>query len=173
MSDPEKIDPFGEGGEVRMVVETPRGSPVKLKYNAKLQVFSVSRSLPLGITYPFDWGFIPGTKGQDGDPIDALAIHDTATFPGVLLNCRLLGVVELKQKSEEGGWEDNPRYILMPTWHDRFGEFEKAAELPDRLKKEIEQFFLSTDFFTHKHPKIEGWKGPSAAEKHLRASIAK
>lgn len=171
MADPQKIDPFGANGEVRMIVETPRGAPVKLKYDAKLEVFTISRSLPLGVTYPFDWGFIPGTKGQDGDPVDALAIHDASTFPGVLLSCRLLGMIELKQKSENG-WEDNPRYILMPSWHDRLGEFEKAAELPDRLKKEIEKFFLSADFFTHKHPRIGGWKGPKAAEKHLRESLA-
>ena len=171
MSDPQKIEPFGANGEVRMIVETPRGAAVKLKYDPKLEIFTASRSLPLGLTYPFDWGFIPGTKGDDGDPLDAMAIHDAATFPGVMLPCQLLGMVELIQKSEDG-WEANPRFILMPTWHGRHGELQKAVELPDKLKKEIEQFFLSTDFFTHKHPKIEGWKGPSAAEKHLRQGMA-
>ena len=53
------------------------------------------------------------------------------------------------------------------------GEFEKAAALPHRLKKEIEQFFLSTDFFTQKHPKIEAWKGSNAAEKQIRDILVK
>ena len=162
----------GAGGELRMIVETPRGSAVKLKYDLKLKIFTVSKSLPLGLTYPFDWGFIPGTQGEDGDPLDALAIHDASTYPGVMLPCRLLGMIDLKQKSENG-WEANPRFILMPLWHDRLGEFEKAAALPRRLKKEIEQFFLSTDFFTQKHPKIEAWKGSNAAEKQIRDSLVK
>jgi len=155
-----------------MIVETPRGSAVKLKYDLKLKIFTVSKSLPLGLTYPFDWGFIPGTQGEDGDPLDALAIHDASTYPGVMLPCRLLGMIDLKQKSENG-WEANPRFILMPLWHDRLGELEKAAALPRRLKKEIEQFFLSTDFFTQKHPKIEAWKGSNAAEKQIRDSLVK
>jgi inorganic pyrophosphatase len=172
MSNPENIAAFGKSGEVRMVVETPRGSTVKLEYDPKLKIYTVSKSLPLGLTYPFDWGFIPGTKGEDGDPLDALAIHDASTYPGVMLPCRLLGMVDLKQKTKEG-WEANPRYILMPLWHDRLGELEKAAALPDRLKQEIEQFFLSTDFFTHKDPKIEAWKGRTAAEKRVRDHIRK
>src|SRR5258706_14174316 len=164
MSNPQNIEAFGTGGELRMVVETPRGSAVKLKFDPKLKILTVSRSLPLGLTYPYDWGFIPGTKGEDGDPLDALAIHDAATYPGVMLPCRLLGMVDLKQKSGDG-WEANPRFILMPQWHDRLGELEKFSALPQRLKMEIEQFFLSTDFFTQKNPKIEAWKGPHAAEK--------
>ena len=126
MSNPRNIEAFGAGGELRMIVETPRGSAVKLKYDLKLKIFTVSKSLPLGLTYPFDWGFIPGTQGEDGDPLDALAIHDASTYPGVMLPCRLLGMIDLKQKSEMG-WEANPRFILMPLWHDRLGEFEKGG----------------------------------------------
>ena len=112
MSNPRNIEAFGASGELRMIVETPQGSAVKLKYDLKLKIFTVSKSLPLGLTYPFDWGFIPGTQGEDGDPLDALAIHDASTYPGVMLPCRLLGMIDLKQKSENG-WEANPRFILM------------------------------------------------------------
>jgi len=157
-----KLPPFNDEGDLNMVVETPKGSSVKLRYEPKSKLFTVSRALSLGLTYPFDWGFIPGTKGDDGDPIDALAIHDSATYPGVLLPCRALGVVEVSQQGEQGR-EDNPRLILMPVWHDRMGELEKASGLPKRMREEIEQFFVSATFFTGKDPKIEGWKGPKAA----------
>jgi inorganic pyrophosphatase len=167
MSNLMKIDAFSPDGELRMIVETPRGSAVKLKYEPGLKAFTISRAMPLGVTYPFDWGFIPGTEGEDGDPLDALAIHDSATYPGVILPCRVLGVINLTQNSKKGR-EANPRFILLPVWHDRFGELAKAAELPDRLKEEIEQFFLSADFFTAKAPAIDGWKGPKAAEKEIR-----
>ena len=64
---------------------------------------------------------------------------------------------------EEGKRERNDRVIVMPSWHDRLGEFERASELPARLRKEIEQFFLSTTFFTAKNSKLLGWKGPKRA----------
>jgi inorganic pyrophosphatase len=105
-----RLDPFDEDGVLRMVVETPRGAGVKLTYDPDLGTFTVTRALALGITYPFDWGFIPGTIAEDGDPLDALAVHDSATFPGVVLPCRPLGVVDVTQKGEQGR-EDNPRLI--------------------------------------------------------------
>ncbi len=165
-----KLPPFTPDGAIQMVVETPRGAGVKLKYEPTLEVFTVSRALMLGVTYPFDWGFVPGTSGDDGDPLDALAVHDCATFPGVMLTCRALGVVDLEQKGDDGP-ESNPRLILMPTWHDRLGEFEKAAALPERLKQELERFFVTATFFTGKHPRITGWRGPKAADKLIRASL--
>ena len=88
-----ELAPYGKNGEMQMVVETPRGSNIKLEYEPKLRAFTVSRALPLGLIYPYDWGFVPGTKGEDGDPIDALALHEGATYPGVVLRCRPLGVI--------------------------------------------------------------------------------
>jgi inorganic pyrophosphatase len=126
------LEPYGENQQLRMVVETPRGSNIKLEYEAELRAFTVSRALPLGLVYPYDWGFIPGTKGEDGDPIDTLAIHDGSTYPGVILPCRPLGVVELVQKGANGPIE-NPRLILMPIWHDRMGELKKVTDLPARM----------------------------------------
>ncbi len=166
----DRLPPFSDEGDLRMVVETPRGSPIKLKFDPKTDVFTVARSLALGLAYPFDWGFVPGTLGEDGDPLDALAIHDTATFPGVVLPCRVLGLIEMDQKCETGR-ERNSRLILMPTWHDRLGEFEKAKQLPSQLRKEIERFFLSADFFTDKDPRLLGWKGPDAALKWVKSGI--
>ena len=86
-----------------------------------------------------------------------------------MLPCRPLGVVDVTQKGEQGR-EDNPRLILMPTWHDRLGEFEKASGLPERLKQEIEQFFVSATFFTGKNVRVEEWRGPKAAMKLIKSA---
>lgn len=161
-----------ETGALQMVVECPRGASVKLKYDDARRIFTVSHALALGITYPFDWGFVPGTLGDDGDPLDALAIHDTATYPGVVLPCRLLGMVDVIQ-NDGAGKESNPRLILVPTWHDRLGELEKVAGLPRRLRQEIEQFFLSATFFTGKEVRVRGWHGRKRAQKVLRAGMQK
>ena len=105
-----ELEAFGKDGELRVIVEVPRGSSVKLNYKPKLRSFVVSRALPLGLTYPFDWGFIPGTKGDDGDPLDAIALHETATYPGVILPCKPIGMVEISEK-RNGASETNNRVI--------------------------------------------------------------
>src|SRR4051812_31684480 len=79
----------------RMVIETPRGSAAKLAYEPKSGVFQYSRPLPVGNTYPFDWGFIPSTLGEDGDPLDGMVIHQAATAPGVVIKCELLGALRI------------------------------------------------------------------------------
>jgi inorganic pyrophosphatase len=121
-SDLARLDPYDEADILRMVVETPRGASVKLAYDPGLGRFVAKPSLALGITYPFDWGFIPGTLAADGDPLDALALHDGGTYPGVILPCRPLAVVDVTQKGKHGR-EDNPRLVVIPAWHDRLGEF--------------------------------------------------
>ena len=90
---------YSEDGSVHAVVEAPKGSLVKLKYEIKLGAFTVAHSLPLGLSYPFDWGFVPSTQAPDGDPLDILILHEASTYPGVVLPCRPLGVVEMDQET--------------------------------------------------------------------------
>ena len=66
-----------------------------------------------GLSYPYDWGFIPSTKAEDGDPLDVLVIHDAQTFPGVVLRCRPVGILEVEQQSE-GKKERNDRVFAVP-----------------------------------------------------------
>jgi inorganic pyrophosphatase len=161
---------YRNDGAVHAVVEAPKGSSVKLKYDAELGAFTVSHALTLGLSYPFDWGFVPSTQAPDGDPLDVLILHDCATYPGVVLPCQPLGVIEMDQDDQGGKRERNDRVIVMPSWHDRLGEFERASDLPQRLREELEQFFLSTTFFTAKNPKILDWKGPKRASAIIKKS---
>jgi len=167
-----KLEPFDEAGHVRMVVETPRHSTVKLEYDTKTAQFAVSHGLALGVSYPFDWGFVPGTLGEDGDPLDALALHENTTYPGVVLTCVAVGIVDLEQKSKKTRIS-NPRLILRPVWSQRMDAVEEATKLPKKLKEQLEQFFISADFFTGKEPRIAGWRGPGAAKALVRNARSK
>src|SRR4029434_46362 len=86
-----------KGGAFYVVIESPQGSRTKIKYDPQLRAFTFSRPLISGLQYPYDWGFIPGTAAPDVEPLDAMVFSDLQTFPGVVIECRALGVVRLKQ----------------------------------------------------------------------------
>jgi inorganic pyrophosphatase len=85
-------------GLVHVVVDTPKGSTNKYKFDAELQVFKLSRVLPLGAQFPFDFGFIPSTAAEDGDALDVILIVDVPSFVGCLMNVRLIGVIAAEQR---------------------------------------------------------------------------
>jgi len=164
------LSTWTKSGSVRVVVESPKGSAVKFDYDPDLDVFVYGKALPLGLTYPYCWGFLPGTCGDDGDPLDIFVLSDAPTFPGVVIECRLVGVLRLEEKSKKRR-ERNDRLIAVPVADPRIADgCEDVADLPERLRQEMEQFFLSTTFFTHKHATVQGWKGHKAAIKLVRKS---
>ena len=89
-----KLPTWADSGHVHAVVETPRGSRAKLEFDPKLGAFTLAKPLLAGLTYPYDWGFVPSTKAEDGDPLDVLIIHDAATYPGLVLTCKPIGALE-------------------------------------------------------------------------------
>jgi inorganic pyrophosphatase len=159
----DEIPPFVDDGNFfRVVVESPRGSAVKLKYDHELGAITLSRPLPTGVVYPHDWGFVPGTKASDGDPVDALILSDAATAPGVVVTCRALGVLEVDQKRRGGdGRERNDRIIAVPQSAHRFDAVPDVFALSERLRAEIEAFFTQVTRFEGKDIRILGWKGPA------------
>lgn len=164
----------GPEGGFHVVVESPRGAGVKLKFDPKMKVITFSRPLVTGLRYPYDWGFIPGTRAPDGDPLDAMVIFDVPTYPGVVIECRGLGVVRLKQNRKQGpGRERNDRIIAIPLKAARFDNLRNFSDLSLRGREEIEQFFLSATFFEAKDPSILRWDGAKAAEKLVEKSEIK
>ncbi|UCI22631.1 inorganic diphosphatase (plasmid) [Mesorhizobium sp. B2-1-8] len=151
----------------RVIVETPRGSAAKLAYEPKTGVFEYSRLLPVGNTYPYDWGFVPSTLGDDGDPLDGLVIHQAAAAPGVVIKCDLLGALRVKQRDPDGTKVRNDRYIFCPHKEDAPDEPVAAADVSQDLRREIEQFFLSSVLGTGKKIKLKGWQDAAEAKLSL------
>ncbi len=169
--DLEHLPTWTEGG-FHVVVESPRNATLKVKYEPDLRVFLGNRPLPLGFAYPYDWGFVPGTKAPDGDPVDALVYWDVASYPGVVLRCRALAVLDLEQDAKGGGRERNDRLVVVPLRHVRADPLRSAEDLAPRVRAELAHFFTSAVFFEPKHPRVLGWRGPDAAEAMLRAHPA-
>jgi len=158
---------FTEDGDVYVVVETPRGSRAKFDYDPKLETFTLSKSLLAGLTYPYDWGFVPSTKADDGDPIDIMVVHDATTFPGIILTCRVIGVLQIEQK-RKGKRERNDRLFAVPRRSHSEQGLRDVRDLSQPIQQELEKFFNATDELEDKRLEIIGWKGPKVAVQTIR-----
>ena len=136
---------------------------------AKLGAFTLAKPLLAGLTYPYDWGFIPSTKAEDGDPLDVLIIHDAATYPGLVLTCKPIGVLEVLQSSK-GKKERNDRVFVVPDRSPFEGDLQDIRRLPSRAIKELEKFFEATNALEAKTLKFLGWRGPAKAIKTIKKS---
>jgi inorganic pyrophosphatase len=158
---------FTEDGDIYVVVETPRGSRAKFEYDPRLKTFALSKSLLTGLTYPHDWGFVPSTKGDDGDPIDIMVVHDAATFPGIVLTCRVIGVLQVEQRSS-GKSERNDRLFAVPRRSHSEQALRDVRDLSKPIQQELEKFFRATDELEDKKLRFIGWRGPKAATQAIK-----
>ncbi len=162
-----KLPPFSEDEDVRVVVETPRGSRAKFAYDPQLETFALTKSLLTGLTYPHDWGFVPSTKAPDGDPLDIMVIHDAATFPGLVLACRIIGVLQIEQRNKNKK-ERNDRLFAVPRRSHSERGLHDVRDLTKPIQQELEKFFIATDELEDKQLEIIGWKGPKVAIKAIK-----
>ncbi len=123
------------------VIESPQGSRNKLKFDAALGVFRVTQSLPAGMSFPFDFGFIPRTRCDDGDPMDVLILMDAPAYPGCVVPIRLLGVIEAEQRDERGPAVRNDRLIALAEGSTERGTPKRLKDLDGQLLDQIEGFF--------------------------------
>jgi inorganic pyrophosphatase len=152
-------------GAFHVVVESPRDAASKIKWEPELRAFMISRPLPLGFRYPFDWGFVPSTCSADGDPVDAMVLSDAPGYPGLVIACRALGVLQLEQNSRSRGTRiRNDRIIAVPLEAPRSERLRDVADLPERLRRELEHFFVEVVSFEPKDARVLGWGNAEAAE---------
>ena len=162
-----KLPTWADKTHIYAVVETPRGSHCKLEFDTKLRAFTLAKPLLAGLTYPYDWGFIPSTRAEDGDPLDVLVIHDAGTYPGLALRCKPIGVLEVLQVSN-GKKERNDRIFAVPDRSPFEGDLQDVRHLPSRAIQELEKFFEATDALEDKKLQFLGWRGPTRAVKIIR-----
>jgi len=95
LADPSRLKPFDPNDKqlFRVVIETPKGSRNKFAFDPDEHIFHLKRVLPSGMEFPYDFGFVPSTKADDGDPIDVLVLMDEPAFPGCVLSCRPMQAV--------------------------------------------------------------------------------
>jgi len=144
---------------LHVIIETPRGGRAKFTFDPKLEAFVLTKALLFGLSYPYDWGFIPSTKAADGDPLDAIVFHEATTYPGTVLKCRLLGVLEVSQ-TEKGKTLRNDRVIATPAENPRY---KSLREFTSALRKELEEFFSATHTSDGVKLRFIGWKSPRTA----------
>jgi inorganic pyrophosphatase len=161
----EKLKPFDrESGNLNVVIETPKGCRNKYAFDFDLKAYRLKTVLPEGAVFPFDFGSIPGTKADDGDPLDVLLLMDEPVFTGCLVEGRLLGVIEAEQ-TENGKTERNDRLVAVAAESHTHASLGSLLKLEPKLIDEIEHFFVSYNKARGKVFKPIGRKGPTIAQR--------
>lgn len=143
-SDPYRVIPTWSHAHerVHVVIDTPKGSRNKYKFDVDLGAFKLGHILPPGAIFPFDFGSVPQTAAEDGDPLDVLVLIDEPTFVGCVLDVRLIGVIEAEQTAD-GKTVRNDRLIGVPVTPVNAPSHQDIAELEAELLRNIELFFAS------------------------------
>jgi inorganic pyrophosphatase len=133
---------FSEKSElIHVVVETPKDAQYKLKYDEEMQIFRVHKALPLGLTFPFNFGFVPSTKGGDGDPLDVLLLGTQVLPAGAVALAKLISVLEAEQV-ENNKKQRNDRLIAVPIDAVSGKPMQPGLEFAAVLKTAIVEFFV-------------------------------
>ena len=150
---------------VRMIVEIPKNSSNKYEYDGKLGVFRLDRALYSPLHYPGDYGFIPGTLAEDADPLDVLALVDEASYPGVLISVRPVGVLNMVDQEEP-----DQKILAVPNHNPRFDQIHTIDQVFHHNLREIEHFFAIYKELEGKRTVMHGWQGPREARDVIRRS---
>ena len=157
-------------GLVNLVVDTPRGSRNKYKFDPDRGLFALSRVLPEGMHFPCDFGSIPGTLGEDGDALDAVAVVEAPSFVGCLMTVRFVGVIAAEQ-TEKRRTIRNDRLIAVAITAVNKSTVRRIGDLPKTKVDELEHFFVNYNRAHGRVFKPIGRLGPAAAERLLENAI--
>jgi inorganic pyrophosphatase len=155
-------------GLVNVVIETPKGSRNKFAFEHDSWLFRLKKILPSGLVFPLDFGFIPRSEGDDGDPIDVLVVVEQGTYPGCLLECRLIGIIQGEQTGKDGDTDRNDRLVAVPEASVEYANLRDIAEFSRGHLNALEHFFVYYNAMEGKRYRLLGTEGPEAALKTLK-----
>jgi inorganic pyrophosphatase len=165
---PHRLD--AKKGTCRAIIETPKGCRNKFDYDPESNLFKLGGLLPEGMMFPFDFGFIPSTLGEDGDPLDILVLMDAPANVGCLIEVRLIGVIFAEQ-TEDGKKEANDRLLGTAIHSYEHEHLTTINDVSKTLLSQLEEFFISYNKQRGKRFKITGTGGPRKAIKLLKAGV--
>ena len=154
----------------RAIIETPKGCRNKFDYDPDSGLFMLGGLLPEGMMFPFDFGFIPSTLGEDGDPLDIMVLMDAPAHVGCLIEVRIIGVITAEQ-IEDGKSESNDRLLGVAVHSYDHEDLKSIGDVSNTLLNQVEEFFVSYNKQRGKKFKITGTGGPKKALKFLKNGI--
>lgn len=163
----EPID--AQSGDVRAIIDTPKGSRNKYKFDPDKGLFRLAGVLTAGAAFPYNFGYLPSTLGEDGDPLDVLVLMDDAAFVGCLVETRLIGVIEAEQ-TEEGETTRNDRLLGVASEGHLYQDLKAPDDLTPGLLHEIEHFFISYNQARGREFRVLGRSGPERARQLVEAA---
>ena len=143
---------------VNAVIEIPLEGISKYEYDKELHVFRLDRNLFSPVHYPGDYGFIPSTLGDDGDPLDVLVLVDTPSFPGCVQEVRPIGVLEMIDQGQ-----GDEKILCVGEGNPRYNDVNEYSDIYPHILKEITHFFSIYKDLEGKNVEVKGWKGAAAA----------
>jgi inorganic pyrophosphatase len=153
-----------ESGDKLAVVETPKGSRNKYDYDPELRALRLAGVLPGGMVFPYDFGFFPSTKADDGDPVDVLILLDEPAVPGCVLPVRVIGAIEAEQRKEGGEWVQNNRILAVASHSHVHSRLQSIDEVNPATLDEIEAFFDQYNRLKNVEFRVTRRSGPKRAE---------
>jgi inorganic pyrophosphatase len=169
LADPSRLAPMDSDDKrmLRVVIETPKGSRNKFAFDVKERIFELTKVLPSGMAFPYSFGFVPSTKADDGDPVDVLVLMDEPVFPGCVLTCRPIGVIEGEQ-SDGKNVERNDRILAVEQGSHDWADIKTVKDLGKKFSKELEDFFENYHQLSKEKYRVLDIKGPNAAWKLVK-----
>lgn len=168
LANPTLLKPIDkQDGILQVIIETPKGSRNKFAFDPEQRVFALRKVLPAGMSFPYDFGFVPKTLAPDGDPIDVLLLMDEPAYPGVVVRCRLIGVIEGEQLDGKKRTR-NDRLLAVAEANHQYANIKSFRDLPSQFLKEIEEFFVNYHKQEGKEYKLLGCKGNGDATRLIQ-----
>jgi inorganic pyrophosphatase len=172
LPDPTRLAPFdGKPREgIQVIIETPKGSRNKYAFDPKQKIFLLKKVLPAGMAFPYDFGFVPSTIAEDGDPVDVLVLMDEPAFPGCLLKCRVIGVIE-GQETENKKKERNDRVVAIELENHSYAHVNHVKDLGKKFVRELEEFFVNYHELSDRQYRILDVRGPHQAQRRIKSGL--